>query len=446
MKNILIKMALLLPIFVLVNCSGGDSTEIDPDLDVTYICVDTDGDGFTVSDEENGSVDCSVVEDCDDEDAEIFPGAIEYPDDDVDQDCDDSDYDSDNDIEDEGDDEDSSDDDSTDDEESTDTTTDSDDDGVDDDTDNCDTTENADQADTDADGIGDACDDSDSDSIYDDVDNCTTTSNTDQSDVDSDGLGDLCDTETCSLDDGDLDDDGDGATGCADSDCATLCAEYSDDDGDGLVNLIDPQDEVVNTWGYIDAENATSSDCVNEVPEFSYSYVEGTDVSCDTDADEDCNNYAEVDGATFESYDLTSQPCVGDSATESFDYGIYIVQDDDDADGLSNAADPDNDTANLWWTINTDSSTSKTFLRGVYSYTFIEGTFCDDECWLFEVFSGGTASDSGIFVEVTSSDTYGIYGVTDWSLSQGEVSSDLIGEYGVYVRGESLLSVPRTGL
>jgi hypothetical protein len=57
----------------LVACGGDDTTD---DTDTTDTVVDSDGDG--VPDDE----------DCDDEDASIYPGASEVWDDGIDQDCD----------------------------------------------------------------------------------------------------------------------------------------------------------------------------------------------------------------------------------------------------------------------------------------------------------------------------------------------------------------------
>lgn len=557
MKNLIIKTAFFLLAMGFVNCSSS-STDIDPDLDVSYACVDVDGDGFTVVDEDNGTVECSTIDDCDDEDSGIYPGGIEYIGNGVDDDCDGSDTDDDDDDDSDDDDDDTDDDfdndgvaddtdvcpyvsdadqansdsdecgDACDDsDDNADVCSDSDADGVDADDDNCDAVANAEQYDTDQDGDGNECDtdddgdgisdddgsdncpltanssqgdddedgignncdddsvsdgdaDEDDDGIADDFDNCATianidqddsdgdgygdacdldddsdglmsyedncpsVSNVDQSDVDGDDIGDLCDVETCSMDDEDVDEDGDGAIGCDDSDCTQYCEDYTDDDDDGLYNIVDPQDDVVNFWGYIDPDNSEGSDCVDEYSEFTYTYVEGTDAVCDED-DMFCFEEVDVDGAIVFDANMSTQACVGDSATSDFTYGIYIIQVDDDGDGLSNAMDPQPSTANSWWTINTDATTSKTFSTTYFSYTFVEGGYCDLEaegdvfCGILQVF--GEFSDSGLYVLGESSDGDPLPGVTDWSQSQGEVKNDSVGEYGVYVRQKAMTSV-----
>lgn len=578
MKNILIKIALLLPVFILLNCSGGGGAS---PVGEDYFCTDADGDGFTVEDEVSGTIACSVVDDCNDADVDVFPGAIEYLADGIDQDCDD--VDGDNDADDDGItdssdncpdeanadqldadvdgtgnvcdsdyvDPDSDDDgfeddidvcpyvsdDQTnidgdecgaacdDDDTNAAVCSDSDADGVDADEDNCDSVANADQYDTDQDGegnecdtdddgdgvsddgdncpftdnptqgdddvdglgnnceadadgdgigddfdncdevanvgqddsdgdlIGDACDaivygdeDEDGDGLISNEDNCPSVVNADQSDVDSDGVGDLCDVETCDMESDEIDEDGDGYLGYDDSDCA----EYHDGDLDGLADIIDPQDDVKNPWGYIDAEQATITTCLSEISEFTYTYVEGTDVNCGEE--ESCSNdYVEVDGVSHFLWSIgannnaSTYLCVENSTVE-FSYGIYIVQVDADGDGLSNVIDPDNETANSWWTINVDSATTKSFNTSsvIYDYTFVEGVYhtaaSDTFFSWYDFFSDffGSPSDSDIFVFGESEDGTPTYGVVDWDQSQGEVEytgrDSTVTDYGVYIQ------------
>jgi hypothetical protein len=69
------RLPLVLGLVALVAC-GGDGEDTSPDTDTTPDCTDADGDGVCAED------------DCDDDNPDIYPGAREFPYDDVDQDCD----------------------------------------------------------------------------------------------------------------------------------------------------------------------------------------------------------------------------------------------------------------------------------------------------------------------------------------------------------------------
>ena len=135
---------------------GQEDADGDGIGDACDSCTDCDNDGY-----------CSEINDCNDNDASIHPGATEE--------CDGVDNDCDGQV-DEG------------------CEQDSDSDGIPDDEDNCPEIYNPDQTDTDGDGKGDKCDsDDDGDGIPDSYDNCPLVSNPGQEDSDGDGIGDACD-------------------------------------------------------------------------------------------------------------------------------------------------------------------------------------------------------------------------------------------------------------
>ncbi len=106
--------------------------------------------------------------------------------------------------------------------------------------DNCVNNYNPGQEDIDRDGIGDVCDtftDTDSDGIQDSADNCPARSNRSQFDADSDGIGDACDSQNG------LDIDNDGVNTAQDNCPTRYNPSQSDRDDDGLGDACDAVDD-----------------------------------------------------------------------------------------------------------------------------------------------------------------------------------------------------------
>lgn len=283
--------------------------------------------------------------------------------------------------------------------------TDDDDDGVLDTEDNCPLTANMSQEDdAPADGIGDACaTDADGDGVSDiAVDNCVGTYNPGQGDSDSNGVGDACDPEVCT--DG-IDNDGDGGADCEDSDCtadstctgvvAEDCSDEIDNDGDGAVDCDD-------------------SDC-------------GEGTSCTAEV---CDDGIDNDGGGLA--DCEDPDCITSDT--------YCPNSDDDEDGLNNSIDPNNTTANDWYVINIDDTSSdysySDFADDDVSYAFVEGS----KYTSFRMVYFGGVTD-GISVGTGCSRTYGICvsGVSDWSnshiIGSGAIVVDGSPDYGIEIKG-----------
>jgi hypothetical protein len=336
-------------LLALVNCGGGGSStaaveaeekteeDTDPVATLTTACVDEDGDGFTVEVSVDSSdndtmalvtVNCALVDDCDDTDDGIFPGAIETIGDGIDQNCDNSDSAA---------------------------TGDTDDDGIEDDHDNCPYASNASQVNSDGDDYGDACDafpddadewlDGDGDGIGNNADVCPALSDAAaQTDSDGDGYGDACDAFPSDVGEA-FDSDGDGI-----GDASDLCPTDSDPDqydtdDDGQGNECDSDDD---GDGVSDDEDSCQL-TTNSGNDFDN---DGVDNNCDPDECTEDHSCEDDDGdgiSIFEDvcdgmYDPDNHDSDGDGVCDSYDStdcdadeeSTYYA--DSDGDGYGDAA------------------------------------------------------------------------------------------------------------
>jgi hypothetical protein len=184
-------------------------------------------------------------------------------------------------------------------------------------------------------------------------DTCPGMYDPDQEDEDEDGVGDLCVAVEESLlpdvslnavppeeDDTAADNGDDGETGVSDDE--NEVANSDDPDGDGLAESVDPDPATANAWGYIDVNDFSDPGCVPEKIINEYFYVKGSP-SPVLGAGGAINSkvlpatksvgslglvgsgFKSVSGAEKSAATLTTYACVGASAAEDFDYGIYVV-------------------------------------------------------------------------------------------------------------------------
>jgi hypothetical protein len=321
-------------------------------------------------------------QDCDDFDAEVFPGAVEIcngKDDDCDDLVDEGSIDSDGDgiadcvdLDDDDDEVPDDDDNCAGDpnpgQEDLDgdgkgdvCDTDRDGDGVSNAADNCPDVANLDQANQDGDELGDACDpDRDGDGLLNDPDNCPDTVNPEQDDLDADGQGDACDAdkdgdgapppgdcddmngavhpgavEACD----DLDNNCDGLTDPGPNlpDCVAF---YYDQDGDGYGGaasqcLCDGMDPFTATQtGDCDDQNPARHPGVEEI-------CDGADNDCDGETDQ---GFPDSDGNGVA--DCADSDDDGDGVIDPIDNCPHISnggQQDFDKDGDGDVCDDDDD-------------------------------------------------------------------------------------------------------
>ena len=272
------------------NDCDGNTDEADPNLDASTYNVfytDADGDGFGIDD--GGMISCLVqpgfadnTSDCDDTNADSFPGADEYCNG-IDNDCD----------------------------------------GV---ADNSAVDGLVYYLDLDGDGFGDPT----TEDLY-----CTPPANgvTDDTDCDdSSAVINISGTETCS--DG-LDNDCNGSIDCDDTSCGgssecgeTNCTDGIDDDNDGYMDCLDS--ECIDSW-------QCNEDCDNQIDDNNNGLFDCDDPDCASNNDcyeSDCNDFGDNDNNGL--VDCDDLACAGTAAcgeTSCVD-GI-----DNDGDGGADCSD-----------------------------------------------------------------------------------------------------------
>jgi hypothetical protein len=283
----------LLAVAMLAGCADTNSETHDSVSE-----IDVDGDGV------------SSLDDCDDENAAVFPGAEEICNG-VDDNCDG--------LIDEG-------------------QPDTDKDGVVDcaDTEDCDGLDNDGDGlvdehfpDTDVDGTADCVDAEDCDGLDNDGDGLV---DEDQPDTDGDGVVDCMDTEDCdgldndgdgAVDEGFADNDGDGTADCMDTeDCDGL-----DNDGDGVVD-----EDFVDTDGDGTADCVDTEDCDGLDNDGDGTVDEGF-ADNDGDGTADCMDTEECDGLDNDGDGLTDEGFDADGD------GVADCMDTEECDGLDNDGD-----------------------------------------------------------------------------------------------------------
>lgn len=185
-------------------------------------------------------------------------------------------------------------------------------------------------------------------------DTCPGMYDPDQEDEDEDGVGDLCVAVEESLlpdvslnavppeEDGAAADSGEADGDAGVSDDGNGATDPDDPDGDGLAESVDPDPATANAWGYIDVNDFSDPGCVPEKVINEYFYVKGSTgpVLSAGDAVKGKTLPAamsvgsaglavagakSVSGTEKSAATLTTYACVGASAAEDFDYGIYVV-------------------------------------------------------------------------------------------------------------------------